>query len=255
MSMEKNLERIAISKKIRFEVFKRDGFKCQYCGMSAPDVILHVDHIQPISKNGTNELFNLITSCIDCNLGKSNNELSDSTIVKKQIDELQKINERREQIEMIFEWRKSIQDLDIETVLKIVDYIEKKFPISGFTIKPEFYKTIKSWLNNNTLTDILDSIDTSFNTYCKEPTKENIENSLIKIQGIINIKKVIHVKPYLKEIYYIRKVMQNRFSYVPKDIVTKLEKAYLDGISLDDLLHYSKTLKNWTTFRIEVLEK
>lgn len=39
-------KRIAISKRVRFDVFKRDSFKCQYCGKSAPDVILEVDHIK-----------------------------------------------------------------------------------------------------------------------------------------------------------------------------------------------------------------
>jgi len=33
-------ERKTISKKIRFEVFKRDSFTCQYCGKSAPEIIL-----------------------------------------------------------------------------------------------------------------------------------------------------------------------------------------------------------------------
>ncbi|MFX5785200.1 HNH endonuclease, partial [Acinetobacter baumannii] len=41
-----------ISTKTRFEVFKRDSFKCQYCGRCAPEVILHVDHIHPVSKGG-----------------------------------------------------------------------------------------------------------------------------------------------------------------------------------------------------------
>ena len=30
-------KRKAISKKMRFEVFKRDKFTCQYCGRSVPD--------------------------------------------------------------------------------------------------------------------------------------------------------------------------------------------------------------------------
>ncbi|MDC4235638.1 HNH endonuclease, partial [Pasteurella multocida] len=62
--------RTALSKKVRFEVFKRDSFKCQYCGKSAPDVVLHVDHINPVSNDGTNDIMNLITSCSECNLGK-----------------------------------------------------------------------------------------------------------------------------------------------------------------------------------------
>jgi 5-methylcytosine-specific restriction endonuclease McrA len=49
---------MAISKKIRFEVFKRDSFICQYCGRSAPNVTLEVDHIEPISKGGTDDILN-----------------------------------------------------------------------------------------------------------------------------------------------------------------------------------------------------
>ncbi len=53
-------KRKAISKKVRFEVFKRDSFTCQYCGAKAPDVVLNCDHIEPVSKGGTNKLLNLI---------------------------------------------------------------------------------------------------------------------------------------------------------------------------------------------------
>ena len=59
-----------ISKRTRFEVFKRDMFSCQYCGKKSPDVVLHVDHIKPVSKGGKNTITNLITACRDCNLGK-----------------------------------------------------------------------------------------------------------------------------------------------------------------------------------------
>src|SRR3990172_6638622 len=60
-----------LSKKTRFNVFKRDGFQCQYCGSTPPSVVLEVDHIQPASKGGNNLTDNLITSCFDCNRGKA----------------------------------------------------------------------------------------------------------------------------------------------------------------------------------------
>jgi 5-methylcytosine-specific restriction endonuclease McrA len=58
--------------KMRWQVLLRDGFQCQYCGRTphAHGVALHVDHIKPISKGGINRMKNLITSCLDCNLGK-----------------------------------------------------------------------------------------------------------------------------------------------------------------------------------------
>jgi hypothetical protein len=64
-------ERKAISTRTRFEIFKRDGFVCMYCGDAPPKVVLHVDHIVAVANGGTNEPDNLVTSCSRCNMGKS----------------------------------------------------------------------------------------------------------------------------------------------------------------------------------------
>ena len=61
----------SISKKLRFEVFKRDGFQCGYCGKSPPEVTLEVDHINPKSLGGADDINNLLTACFDCNRGKA----------------------------------------------------------------------------------------------------------------------------------------------------------------------------------------
>ena len=61
---------MSISKSVRFEIFARDGFTCQYCGRRPPEVVLEVDHIHPQSKGGTDDVINLTTSCYDCNRGK-----------------------------------------------------------------------------------------------------------------------------------------------------------------------------------------
>jgi len=65
------VSRKPLSKRTRFEVFKRDEFTCQYCGGHPPAAILHVDHIVAVANGGGNDDDNLITSCSDCNLGKS----------------------------------------------------------------------------------------------------------------------------------------------------------------------------------------
>ena len=65
-----------ISKKLRFDVFKRDGFICQYCGAHPPQVLLNVDHINPVKLGGNNHQDNLITACVACNQGKSATPLS-----------------------------------------------------------------------------------------------------------------------------------------------------------------------------------
>jgi len=62
---------MAISKRVRFEVFKRDRFTCQYCGRRPPDVMLEVDHVVPRVEGGGDEIENLTTSCVPCNRGKA----------------------------------------------------------------------------------------------------------------------------------------------------------------------------------------
>lgn len=68
---------MGLSKRTRFEVFKRDGFTCQYCGQTPPTVILEVDHINPRANGGTDVVINLITACFDCNRGKADKKLGD----------------------------------------------------------------------------------------------------------------------------------------------------------------------------------
>jgi hypothetical protein len=98
-------ERKPISQKLRFEVFKRDSFTCQYCGQMAPDVVLEADHINPVASGGKNELMNLVTACTNCNRGKGARELDDASIVKKQQKQLAELSERREQLKMMLEWK------------------------------------------------------------------------------------------------------------------------------------------------------
>jgi len=63
-------------RRFRFDVLERDNFTCQYCGRSAPAVVLHLDHKHPASKGGTTDMQNCVASCEDCNLGKGARVLS-----------------------------------------------------------------------------------------------------------------------------------------------------------------------------------
>lgn len=38
---------MAVSKRLRFEILRRDNFQCRYCGAKAPDATLAVDHVTP----------------------------------------------------------------------------------------------------------------------------------------------------------------------------------------------------------------
>lgn len=62
---------MAISRRLRFEILRRDGHTCRYCGAMAPDVPMTVDHVIPVTLGGSDEPANLVTACQDCNAGKS----------------------------------------------------------------------------------------------------------------------------------------------------------------------------------------
>lgn len=87
---------MAMSKRRRFDVFKRDLFQCQYCGRQPPDVMLECDHVIPRSKGGSGESDNLVTSCFDCNRGKSDRELdarSPDIIRVEMVEQMAALNE------------------------------------------------------------------------------------------------------------------------------------------------------------------
>lgn len=60
-----------VTKRTRYEVLRRDNHTCRYCGGTAPDIVLTVDHVTPVALGGSDEPTNLVTACRDCNAGKS----------------------------------------------------------------------------------------------------------------------------------------------------------------------------------------
>jgi hypothetical protein len=103
-----------IGKRLRFEIFKRDRFRCVYCGRTSPVVVLHVDHFIPVAEGGDNDPANLFTSCSDCNLGKSD-KLIANALPQISPDEIDELSERVEQMRAYQHWRAEYdRRLDLE---------------------------------------------------------------------------------------------------------------------------------------------
>lgn len=66
---------------LRFEVLKRDKFRCAYCGAGrAQGALLQVDHVKPKAAGGSDAPTNLTTSCGDCNAGKAARKLGEALL-------------------------------------------------------------------------------------------------------------------------------------------------------------------------------
>lgn len=89
---------MSVGKKRRFEVFKRDGFTCIYCGRKPPATTLEVDHVIPRVDGGDDEMENLVTSCFDCNRGKGAGGLDERAPRLDLVAETARLREREEQL-------------------------------------------------------------------------------------------------------------------------------------------------------------
>lgn len=146
---------MAISKKIRFEVFKRDGFRCGYCGKTPPEVTLEVDHINPKKLDGSDEIENLITACFDCNRGKKHIPLE--KLPNSIQDNVEILQEKQLQLK---EYNKILVHIELQKqkdIQKIDAVYQAAF--SGYQLSEEFKNsTLKLFLSLLPLQQILDAM-------------------------------------------------------------------------------------------------
>lgn len=128
---------MSISKKIRFEVFKRDGFKCAYCGKTPPDCILELDHINAVSTGGEDDINNLVTACFDCNRGKKNIPLQ--KIPPTLLDNLETLKEKEIQLKEYNDFLKKIKNRTIKEMNEINDIYSSFF--KEWSLSEHFYNT------------------------------------------------------------------------------------------------------------------
>lgn len=243
-------KRKSLGKKTRFEVFKRDSFTCQYCGRKAPAVVLELDHIDPVSKGGANEITNYVTSCFDCNRGKGNRTLDDDSVIEKKRAQLEQLQRRREQLEMMLEWEKSLDDIESMTVNTLVEFFDSKTP--GFSLTGQGKATMKSYAKKYNIEDIMGAIRKSTDKYLKYGNDgldgESVNNAFKRVGGILRNKD----NPEMSKLYYIRGILRNRCDCDDRVAIILLKKLHNLGGDIDQVEEYSKGCDNWYEWRTEI---
>lgn len=237
-------KRKAISKKVRFEVFKRDSFTCQYCGKCAPDVVLHIDHIDPVSKGGGNDILNLITACESCNGGKSDTKLDDQTTLAKQVQQLADLSEKREQLKMMVEWRKGLKSIDKMSLDVATDHFTGLFDgweITGEKSLAKLRKLIKDFGLNM----VMEAMDVAKDQYATTMTNETVSMAFSKLGGICNNLS----KPDESGLFYCRGILRNRMYCNDIVAITELRKAQKAGVTVDELKNCARTARNWSDWQ------
>jgi hypothetical protein len=132
-----------VSRRLRFEILRRDDHRCRYCGASAPDVELTIDHVLPVALGGSDTADNLVAACAACNAGTSSASPDSSIVADVRADALRWAAAMKEAAELqAIDWEE--QDAVVETF----DTAWKRWTYSDgseVTRPADWASTVREW--------------------------------------------------------------------------------------------------------------
>jgi len=249
------MSRDPLKKSVRFEVFKRDSFTCQYCGHKAPDVVLEVDHITPVAAGGGNEILNLVTACKSCNSGKRDRLLSDTAAIDKRRQQLEDLEDRRTQLQMLHEWHLSLIDLDDQAVSMAESLWYESVGVEGYnwtdSARDEMRKVIKKYGFSESCDAIRDAADSVLRSPRSSDARvEVVSEWFWKIGSIAAVRRWDSEEPGVKRLLYIRGICRNRFRLINHhECIDTLRHAFSLGVGIEWMESTAKTCRSWTEWR------
>lgn len=160
-------KRQGITPTVRFNVFKRDRFTCQYCGQSPPAVILELDHVVPVVEGGDNSSANLTTACFDCNRGKGAKQLADApeTIGERMAKQM----ELRKQVEAYNRFLAKERKRSTEAANRIGAYwCNKSAPEAEqghWTLSGSYLQSVQQFLKSLPEEEVIEAVDIAHARY------------------------------------------------------------------------------------------
>jgi len=151
------MARKSSGKRLRFEIFKRDGFRCVYCGATPVDSPLHIDHVTPLAAGGTDDPDNLATACQNCNAGKgpvplSDKKLGSHILTDADRDHVEQIREYLAVQRQIAEARRALAD-------EFLDYWQDNVEGAEKYVRREILSGAASLVRNNSLESLFEAVD------------------------------------------------------------------------------------------------
>lgn len=242
-------ERQPVGPKLRFEVFKRDKFTCMYCGAKAPEAVLHVDHIHPVAEGGTSDILNLITSCRACNGGKGARLLSDDTIVEKQRQQIEELEERRQQLEMMLQWRDETRNLTSYELKAVVDRIGDR---TGLVPVPAGEETLRRLIRKYGVAEVLEATDSAFDQHL-EWTGDKVDpkswsRAFGKIGAFLTVRAAAKNKEHLPRLLYIQGILRKRLDDRWLKCIEALDALVTRGAPIGMLEDWARQADDWDVY-------
>lgn len=144
---------MAVSKRTRYEVLRRDDFTCRYC--RSKDNELHVDHVTPVSLGGDDRPANLVAACKDCNLGKASASPDSATL--EHLDEQTIAYEKARALVVARETKKAKAKRKVYK--QVTDAWEATAPRYA-EMAPDWRATVSAWIGRGLSTErIIEAIE------------------------------------------------------------------------------------------------
>jgi hypothetical protein len=253
------MARERVRESVRFEVFKRDSFTCQYCGEKAPDAVLEVDHITPVSKGGTSDIINLVTSCRSCNSGKSDRTLTDATVVAKARAQAEQLEERRQQLKMIAEWHMSLVDMQSTAVQQIETlWMSAARRPDGCALTDVARAEVGKWIRRHGFERVCNAAVRAANKLISSSQQDDDEargDAFWSIPKICSVMTAEDNNPGVGKLFYIRGILRRRCNYVnERGCIAMLKQARECGVDVAWMERVAKEVTSWTQFRDAVSE-
>lgn len=252
----------SISPSLRRLILERDEFTCTECGQQVPKVLLYIDKIlSPETEEafaGQPEEDKYTCLCESC-YKQAHGHL--------QFKAATRTAERRQQLEMMVEWRRENRSLTSDTNAYLIDYINGK--IEPYSLTKQGAQNVRKAVRKSNFTTALDAIDETFDHYVTYDKGENINKAsvdefLSKIGGYLYINSL---PPVEKEMYHILNSCKSRFRWWDQQTAKGLVLNYIDALReqgwsedriLEDLktelLRASNEQRNWSQWT-DLLEK
>ncbi len=238
--------KVPIPKWLRFEVLKRDKFKCQYCGATVTDgAPLHVDHIVPECDGGETSMINLVTACMTCNIGKGTKHLDDDTLVQKQAAEIDRLAQQQEVMDLYLQWRTEL----VKFRWQLVDSFQEHFgKATGFGIVPEV--ALHWFIDGFGLDELLAALDICVRQYTvagKSVAKEEAEKMVMMLPRIAANRRRPDADVKANAAYIVG-ILRSRLDYLPKCSYRIVDEIMHSGVDFSRAKLIAREVYSWHAF-------
>ena len=114
---------MTVPKIIRYKVFHRDKFTCQYCGRTPPEVTLEIGYKIPKSEGEDEDISNLVTVCHKCNINNKGKKITKNIFKANNLDiEYLEAEQRLAEMKKYKEIKEKLEEETIETISDLQEF-------------------------------------------------------------------------------------------------------------------------------------